>query len=614
MSRVSRCFLVSFLIFFAFGAQSNAAGRLALLIGNQAYLDKVGPLKNPRTDVALVGASLKRLGFSVTEIIDGNYKTIDTAIKKHIADVKASGPGTISFLYYSGHGAANADTRINYIIPVDVESAEDDSLWNNSIEQTDITEKLSRQAPDATHYVIFDACRNELQLQKKDKKALGQDKGFVPVPQTAGLLIAYATAPQRTASDAGESGGPYAKVLAEELEKPGVEAVTMFRNVQLRVKETIGQDPWLTFPTLPAIYLAGQPAVQPAEPPKINLEDSQSPEELAVFIKTMPEGPFRKLLERHLEELRSKKTLSCVGGRKWPPTNIPIGAVHASVARAPWAGALWYSSLNVPFCSAVVIAPQWVLSVAHCVSTSDRQAGDGDRADRWTSIAPSELNVIIGAEDLLKVPAENKFKVEQIIIHEKYSGMPRYANNIALIKLSRQWNGEVATLVSEVSQDPPGLINESPTGDMLGVVSGYGNSVSDTEPKIGSMRYLKEVVVPFVSQSKCEAAYKSLADTELCAGFDNGGADACQGFSGGPLAALTHEGCPYAVGLVSWGDGCGRPGKYGVYTRLSYHKDWLLAHVPTIKFVEKNEPKGSREAVPLSDAWKGVLGIASSTK
>jgi hypothetical protein len=47
--------------------------------------------------------------------------------------------------------------------------------------------------------------------------------------------------------------------------KPGIEAVTMFRNVQLRVKQTIGQDPWLSFPSLPALYFAG------SKPPE-NLE------------------------------------------------------------------------------------------------------------------------------------------------------------------------------------------------------------------------------------------------------------------------------------------------------------------------------------------------------
>src|SRR5262249_52447352 len=76
---------------------------------------------------------------------------------------------------------------------------------------------------------VFDACRNELNLAGTTAKALGTDKGFTPLVDTAGLLIAYATAPRKTASDVGDDGGPYAKILAAELLQPGVEAVTMFR-------------------------------------------------------------------------------------------------------------------------------------------------------------------------------------------------------------------------------------------------------------------------------------------------------------------------------------------------------------------------------------------------
>jgi len=140
---------------------------------------------------------------------------------------------------------------------VDVTSAEDETVWYQSFQQNQLIDLLSKQASNATQFVVFDACRNELHLSSSAAKAIGADKGFVPVADTAGLLIAYATAPNRTASDAGEAGGPYAKALAEELLKPGVEAVTMFRNVQIRVKQAIGQDPWLSFPSLAPVYLAG---------------------------------------------------------------------------------------------------------------------------------------------------------------------------------------------------------------------------------------------------------------------------------------------------------------------------------------------------------------------
>ena len=95
------------------------------------------------------------------------------------------------------------------------------------------------------------ACRNELNIAGAAAKALGTDKGFVPITDTAGLLIAYATGTSKSGLGRWQRRWrPYAKALAEELMKPGIEAVTMFRNVQLRVKQTIGQDPWLSFPSL----------------------------------------------------------------------------------------------------------------------------------------------------------------------------------------------------------------------------------------------------------------------------------------------------------------------------------------------------------------------------
>jgi Caspase domain len=239
---------------------AEAQNRFALLIGNQAYKESVGPLRNPHNDVALVASSLDKLGFKVAIAKDASYKSIDTALKTHIQQVRRAGKDTISFFYYSGHGASDPETRINYLIPVDVESADDANLWTNSFELNDIVSKLREQAPEATHYVVFDACRDELRLVRQGNKALGGEKGFTPVSTVTGVMIAYATAPGRTASDVGQRAGPYASALAEELSKPGVEAVTMFRNVQLKVKQTIGQDPWLSFPTLPAIYFAGKGA------------------------------------------------------------------------------------------------------------------------------------------------------------------------------------------------------------------------------------------------------------------------------------------------------------------------------------------------------------------
>jgi len=57
-------------------------------------------------------------------------------------------------------------------------------------------------------------------------------------------------------------------------------------------------------------------------------------------------------------------------------------------------------------------------------------------------------------------------------------------------------------------------------------------------------------------------------------GLTNKGADACQGDSGGPIVAIRDNG-PEAIGVVSWGVGCGRVGYYGVYANTNKITDWL---------------------------------------
>ena len=66
------------------------------------------------------------------------------------------------------------------------------------------------------------------------------------------------------------------------------------------------------------------------------------------------------------------------------------------------------------------------------------------------------------------------------------------------------------------------------------------------------------------------------AASELCAGSGRGSGsgtiDACQGDSGGPLVL---NGTSLLVGVVSYGNGCGRPGFPGIYTRVSAYAGWL---------------------------------------
>jgi len=233
----------------------RAEARIALLVGNEAYASQIGQLTNPHNDVALLEQALKGLGFGVVAVHDAGLGALTRAVNAYARRLQAAGPSAVGFFYYSGHGASDGGT--NYLIPVDVRTTETGELWDQSLRLIEVTRKLKTEAGNATHFVVFDACRNTLKLTQPGSRAVVQSKGFVPIAQENGMLIAYSTAEGELASDVGSEAGQYAKVLSEEIVKPGVESVTMFRTVQLKVKQAIGQDPWLSFPTLPPVYFAG---------------------------------------------------------------------------------------------------------------------------------------------------------------------------------------------------------------------------------------------------------------------------------------------------------------------------------------------------------------------
>src|SRR5215470_7232665 len=121
-----------------------------------------GASPNPHNDIALLEKALKGLGFEVVTVSDAGLGALYQAVSGYARRLQAAGPNAVGFFYYSGHGASDGST--NYLIPVDVKTTETGELWDESLRLTEITRKLEAEAGNATHFVVFDACRNTLKL------------------------------------------------------------------------------------------------------------------------------------------------------------------------------------------------------------------------------------------------------------------------------------------------------------------------------------------------------------------------------------------------------------------------------------------------------------------
>ena len=222
--------------------------------------------------------------------------------------LSAAGAGAIGFIYYSGHGAAEKDTNINYLIPVDATEPRMATFWDDSLKLDDVL-KLLDGAPSAAKFVVFDACRNELQLPSKDTS-----KGLVPVAEQNGMFIAYASAPGRTASDKGEKSGPYAAALSAELAKPGLDHLNLFQNVKEAVLAATGgaQQPWESNGLRQRVYLTGEPTT-PADMALWNsVSKSDDVSALQRYLERFPNGLYANTAAGALFLDRRKPTY--VGG------------------------------------------------------------------------------------------------------------------------------------------------------------------------------------------------------------------------------------------------------------------------------------------------------------
>ncbi|XP_068622149.1 trypsin-like [Battus philenor] len=211
-------------------------------------------------------------------------------------------------------------------------------------------------------------------------------------------------------------------------------------------------------------------------------------------------------------------------------------------------------------CGGAVIAQRLVLSAAHCFDKQPLQL--------------DHIRIVVG-EHRLKVQDkhEHRFLAEKVVLHPDFRKNGPHSNDIALVLVSRSGNG-----VQFNSHVRPICLPEdtAATGRWCSV-SGWGYQAEGTET---FAPILRAADVPLMDLETCRknqvlgGRQQPILDSMICAGVLAGGVDACRGDSGGPLACQA-AGRWQLHGVVSWGSGCARRARPGVYTRVASYVDWI---------------------------------------
>jgi len=211
--------------------------RFALLIGNSTYAHG-GSLRNPINDVRDMNAALKRFGFETLVYEDCNQKKMKRAIDDFGKKLKNY---RVGLFFYAGHGV-QVDGE-NYLIPVDARLNAEEEVEYDCVRADRILAKMEA-AGSKTNIVILDACRDNPFERSWRRGSKGSGLAFMKAP--SGSLIAYATAPGRTAHDGTGKNGLYTAALLSHIGTPNISILEMFQGVRSDVIEKTNNEqiPW----------------------------------------------------------------------------------------------------------------------------------------------------------------------------------------------------------------------------------------------------------------------------------------------------------------------------------------------------------------------------------
>jgi len=176
-------------------AQAPLDVRVALIIGNAAYVN-VPALANSTNDAKSMANIMRKLGFKVFDVIDGDKASMESAIAKMKDQIK--GQQAVAMLYYAGHGL-QLDWH-NYMVPVDAKLNSSKDVANQTIDIETVI-KTFKSSNTRMNIIVLDACRDNPFTDKASGKGLAQ------LDAPPGTYLAFATSPGNVAEDGDESSG-----------------------------------------------------------------------------------------------------------------------------------------------------------------------------------------------------------------------------------------------------------------------------------------------------------------------------------------------------------------------------------------------------------------------
>jgi hypothetical protein len=209
--------------------------RVALVIGNAAYKN-VPALVNSTNDAKSMSTVLRKLGFTVVEVVDGSKDQMSKAIEQ--LQLQLKGRQAVGMLYYAGHGL-QLDWR-NFMVPVDAKLEEASDVPKQTIDIENVIDVLKKSGT-RMNIIVLDACRDNPFAEKASGKGLAQ------LDAPPGTYLAFATSPGNVAEDGdvAEGNGLFTQFLLKELQRPArIEDVFKRVRLQVRQKSQGRQIPW----------------------------------------------------------------------------------------------------------------------------------------------------------------------------------------------------------------------------------------------------------------------------------------------------------------------------------------------------------------------------------